>query len=116
MAGDPPKKVDESWKDTVEKERSFSPAEEPPAESPESGFLEFISTLAMQSMMALGEMAHPETGQNHENLPQAKYLIDTLRLLSDKTKGNLSTEEAAALKNILYELEIKFVKKSGAVS
>ena len=116
MTGDPQKKVDESWKDTVEKERTFSPTA---AESPQdaaSSFLEFISTLAMQALMALGQMPRSETHETHEDLPQAKYLIDTIQLLSDKTKGNLTVEEGAALKNILYELKTKFVKKSGAMS
>lgn len=116
MTGDAQKKVDESWKDTVEKEKTVSDAEKAPLETAESGFLEFVSTLAMQALMALGDMANPQTRQTHEDIPQAKYLIDTLQLISDKTKGNLSAEEAAALKNILAELKLKYVKKSGAVA
>ena len=116
MTGDPQKKVDESWKDTVEKEKFVSPPEDLSAAASPAGFLEFISTLAMQAMMGMGEVPHPDTRQTVEDLPQAKYLIDTIQLLSDKTKGNLSPEEANALKNILYELRIKFVKKNQAFS
>ena len=116
MTGDPQKKVDESWKDTVEKEKHVSPPEDLSAETPSPGFLEFVSSLAMQALMAMGEAAHPDTRQTLEDLPQAKYLIDTIQLLSDKTKGNLSPEEASALKNLLYELKMKFVKKNQALS
>ena len=106
------KKVDESWKNTVEKEKHVpSHVEETPAPA-ESVFLGFVSTLAMQAMIAIGEMAHPQTGQAEPDLNQARYLIDVIQLLSDKTKGNLSKEEAEELKTLLYELRLKFVKKS----
>ena len=47
MTGDPQKKVDESWKDTVEKEKHVSPPEDLSSEAPTTGFLEFVSSLAM---------------------------------------------------------------------
>ncbi len=101
------KKVDESWKSSVEKEkRSPATPSEESAPSQEIGFLGFVSTLAMQALTAMDE----------PNLPQARYLIDIVQLLSEKTKGNLSPEEAAELKTLLYELRVKFVKKSQGVS
>ena len=109
------KKVDESWKNTVEKEK-HAPSHAGEAAGPaESEFLGFISTLAMQAMIALGEMAHPQTGQPEPDLNQARYLVDVIQLLSDKTQGNLSKEEAQELKTLLYELRLKFVKKSKEV-
>ena len=51
-----------------------------------------------------------------QNLPQARYLIDVIQLLSDKTRGNLSPEEEKVLKNLLYELRVQFVKKSQEAS
>ena len=45
------------------------------------------------------------------NLPQARYIIDTITLLKEKTKGNLTADEVNALDNILYELQSKFVSK-----
>ena len=44
-------------------------------------------------MIFLGEMPNPITNQVEKNLKQAKFLIDTLVILRDKTKGNLSKEE-----------------------
>ena len=116
MTQDSQKKVDESWKESVQKEKGLFSEESPVAQqAPESDFLGFVSTLAMQVMMALGEIPHPETQEAQQDLPQAQYLIDIIQLLSDKTKGNLSPQEEAALKNLLYELRLKFVKKTQAV-
>ena len=114
------KKVDESWKDSVQKERTGKAPQAVPAESAAqestADFLSFISTLVMQTMMCLGEMVHPETGQAQTDLQQARYLVDVIQLLSDKTKGNLTPQEDAELQNILYELRVKFVKKSQGLS
>ena len=110
------KKVDESWKRSVEKEKHAPNSAETPDSPAEVDFLGFISTLAMQSLTAMGEIAHPQTGQPEPNLPQARYLIDVIQLLSEKTKGNLSAEETDELKTLLYELRVKFVKKSQGVS
>ena len=109
------KRVDESWKNSVEKEKRVDPHAEETAPPVESEFLVFVSTLAMQAMIALGEIAHPQTGQPEPDLPQARYLVDTIQLLSEKTKGNLSKEEEGELKTLLYQLRVKFVKKSQEV-
>jgi len=113
------KKVDESWKDSVQKEKesvSPNPKSKPDAEaesiSADASFPLFISTLGMQVLVALGEVENPSTGERSPEPEQAKYLIDVIRMLADKTKGNLSSEEAAMIKNLLYELQIKFVRKS----
>ncbi len=72
----------------------------------------FLSSLSMQALVALGEMAHPATGLAHEDLEQARYLIDVLGLLQEKTQGNLSQEEAAMLDGLLYELRMKYVERT----
>ena len=108
MTQDTQKKVDESWKESVNKERA-SPPVDPPTEDapPGADFLGFISTLAAQASAMMGE---------EQGLPQSRYLIDVIQLLSDKTKGNLSPQEELELKNILYGLRVQFVKKSQAAS
>jgi hypothetical protein len=60
----------------------------------------------------LGEIPDPETNEPIEDLNRAKYLIDELGMLEEKTAGNLTPDEARALKSILYELRMKFVKKA----
>ncbi len=119
------KKVDESWKDAIDKEkhvagpRNAAPQEEPPQnEAPDAGFPFFISTLGMQALAALGAIPDPATGKEKKELTtadlgHAKYLIDIIQMLSEKTKGNLSKEEAAMLEGLLYELRLKFVEKNG---
>lgn len=116
------KKVDESWKNAVEKERStaFSqappitqaPAEEAPKTDP--GFIYFISGLGMQALAALGEMPDESGLTSPPDLTQAKQLIDVLELLARKTKGNQSAEEETAFRELLRELRLKFVQKSRA--
>lgn len=128
MADDAPrpieKKVDERWKDEVERaKRQASPAPEPPPSAPdldpaglpEPTFAVFLSSLSMQAMIALGELPIPGTTQRHEDLEQARYLIDTLGVLQEKTRGNLTPEESQVLENALYELRLRYAQKLQAV-
>ncbi len=105
------KKVDESWKDNVQKENTSLPADDAHPEVEIPAFLQFVSTLAMQALVFLGELTLQEGSPARTDLPQAKYLIDIIKLLEDKTKGNLTEEEASALKGILYELQLKYVRE-----
>jgi len=112
------KRVDEDWKKQVERDKAREAAKEPRQQPPPGGppgtdFVSFISGLAMQAMMSLGEVAHPNTGRVHENLGEAKYLIDMLTMLQEKTKGNLTEDEAAALEEALYSLKMTYVRKTG---
>ena len=105
------KKVDESWKDSVQKEKQDSGQVQSEA-APETDFLGFVSGIAIQTLVALGEAPNPSTGKKDANLSQAQHLIDTLQMLSDKTTGNLSAEEDSEMKTILYQLRLKFVEKT----
>ena len=61
-------------------------------------------------MIFLGEVPHPATQQTEKNLDQAKFLIDTLVMLKEKTKGNLNKQEENLLNASVYELQMKFVE------
>jgi len=105
------KSSDESWKETAEKEKeklkkedSFVP---PPADF---GF--FITTLSIQASIGLGVLANPVTNKMEEDFVQAKFIIDTLGMLKEKTKGNLNENEAGLLDNVLYELRMQYVAKN----
>ncbi len=105
------KNIDESWKETVQKEKEnlkkegkFIP------ETPDFGF--FITTLALQAAIFLGQMENPSTNKKEENLPQAKFIIDTLGMLKEKTKGNLTEEENQMAENLLYELRTQYIAKT----
>jgi hypothetical protein len=75
-------------------------------------FFGYISSLAFQAMIFLGEVESPLSGKIEKNAPQAKLLIDTLILLREKTKGNLNEQESRLLEAAIYELQIKFVESS----
>lgn len=111
------KRVDEDWKTSVEREKRLGgqpgPARPARPEGPEqAGFTDFLSSLGMQAMMALGLVEHPMTHRKEQDLGQAKYLIDTLELLQQKTAGNLTREEQTALEELLYGLRLRFVEAS----
>lgn len=103
--------IDESWKEAVEKEKeSLKHAGGFMPETPDFKF--FITTLSMQAAIFLGVLEDPATNKKEENMPQAKFIIDTIDMLKEKTKGNLSREEEQLLDDILYELRVKFIAKA----
>ena len=104
------KKVDESWKEEVgkEKDKIETASEEKPF--PEADFYSFISGLGMQALMFMGEIPDPITKKKQKNFSQAKYIIDTLIMLGQKTKGNLTEEEGGLMEGIIHELQMKYVK------
>lgn len=105
------KKVDESWKEQAEKEKQELKKEEK-FTPPQPDFNFFVTTLALQASISLGQIANPGTNKKEEDLTQAKFLIDTLGILKEKTNGNLTKEESTLLENILYELRLVYVDKS----
>ncbi len=108
------KNIDESWKDEVLKEKDkLRGSEDTSAQAPDFKF--FITTLAIQAAICLGIMNNPVTNQKEENLTQAKFIIDTLDMLKEKTKGNLNQEEAEVLENMLYDLRMQFLEKNKGV-
>lgn len=105
------KKIDDSWKETVEKEKEtlkkdgkFNP--------PEPDFTFFITTLSLQASIFLGNIPNPATNKIEEDLVQAKFIIDTLGMLKEKTLGNLTAEEAGAQDSLLYELRMQYINKT----
>jgi hypothetical protein len=79
-------------------------------------FSQFVYSLATTTMVHLGEIAEPTTGQKMENIEAARQMIDILSILQEKTKGNLTSDEKKLLEGLLYELHMKFVSKNKAVS
>ena len=116
-ADDPKIVVDDDWKSQVEKEKAAlkneaASEEDPDAkfqELPPANFMVLLSTLATQAMAALGFIADPATGKSNVNRPMAKHFIDTLAMIQEKTKGNLTEEEAAHLRDGLHQLRMTYV-------
>jgi hypothetical protein len=72
-------------------------------------FAQLVLQQTNMAMMLLGKVAHPETGQVHKDIEAARMFIDQLEMLETKTKGNLSKEESALLKQSLMNLRLTFV-------
>jgi hypothetical protein len=79
---------------------------------PEVNFSSFLLSLSSSTLLHLGEIADPQSGENKKDLALAKQTIDIITLLKDKTKGNLSEEEKNLLEHLLYDLRMRFVRAS----
>lgn len=77
---------------------------------PEVTFPAFIMSLNTSALYHLGEIGDPTTGKRIVDLDLAKHAIDTLTMMQAKTKGNLTAEEEELLKNIVYDIKMRFVK------
>ena len=80
---------------------------------PKIDFSTFVLSINSSALVQLGLIDDPVSGQKTKNLPLAKQTIDLLAMLEDKTRGNLNTDEANILTNILYELRMLYVKEKG---
>lgn len=79
-------------------------------------FAQLVMQQSSMAMMLMGKTAHPESGQVVHDLEAAKLFIDQLEMIEFKTKGNLSAEEAAILKQSLMSLRMAFVECVNAPS
>ena len=79
---------------------------------PVPDFKFFISILSLQATIFLGQIPNPVSQKTEEDLPQAKFIIDTLGMLQEKTRGNLIAEETELLENLLYELRTMYLSKN----
>lgn len=124
--------VDSDWKNQAqaEKERlaeaeakaaASAPARRTPAapgaeEFPPADFASLVGMLATQAVMYLGGVADRRTGQAIFDPDLARFYIDLLAVLEDKTKGNLSDAESKDLSSAVQELRMRYVELSRAVA
>jgi Domain of unknown function (DUF1844) len=78
-------------------------------------FERFMASLYMTAMMQLGLM-HEQGGQPGVDLIGARQTIDTLGMLAEKTRGNLTPKEQGFLQNCLYELRLAYVEVTNALA
>lgn len=81
----------------------------------EMTFERFLASLYMSAMLQLGLM-HEEGGQPRVDLLGARQTVDTISLLAEKTKGNLTPTEQNFLQNALYELRMAYVEVTNALA
>ena len=123
--------IDSDWKAQAqaEKEKLAEQTKAAPAESgdtgggteagaaatdagqlPEASFETLMSTFVTQALYGLGAFPDPRTGQRVAHLDLARHSIDLLGVLEEKTKGNLTEQEADTLASTIYELRNQYVQ------
>jgi len=117
--------IDEDWKKEAQREKEIlaaqEEAEKKKAEAqkarrgplPEGDFAGLISMLATQALFALGLLQVQGEEKREPDLELAKYNIDLLETLQEKTKGNLTEQEKQVLENTLNQLRMGYVKVAG---
>ncbi len=117
--------VDTDWKAEAqaEKERLAKKADDdarskdgPQGEMPPASFQMLVGTIASQAVMGLGAVRDPKSGGVVVDLDAARFAIDLLGVIDEKTKGNLTDEEAKDISQALAELRQRFVQVSEAVN
>ena len=101
------KRVDESWKENISKEKmQTSEAAEPGPVS----FATFITSLGIQALVRMGELKPPGAEKIEVDLEAAQETIDLLLMLKEKTKNNLAPEEKTLVDSLISDLQLKFVQ------
>jgi len=134
----PEKKVDEDWKKRAWADKEASAPAGGPGNSaagasgePEAGgkgeaapedesqplppatFLGLVAGMAAQASVYLGMVENPLTGKLEKDLEAAKHIVDTLRMLKEKSAGNLTETESAYLEDLLYGLQMGYLRQTG---
>lgn len=118
--------VDEDWKKRAqvekeelarqfrgrEKERKAGPAGKVMETASGASIPALVHTLATQAAMFLGLTPDPMSGTARADLAQARFIIDLLEVIAEKTKGNLAPEEERILGDALHDLRLAFVEVS----
>jgi len=78
-------------------------------------FERFLASLYMTAMVQLGLM-HQQGEQPHVDILGARQTIDTLALMAEKTRGNLTSTEENFLQNSLYEVRMAYVEVTNALA
>src|SRR6476660_6511168 len=73
-------------------------------------FIEFVVMHAQNAALFLGQIPNPRTGEPEVNLDLARMFIDQLAMIQEKTRGNLTSEEAKVLSNALSNLQMAYVE------
>ena len=77
---------------------------------PRMDFISYLNNLVATGQLYLEGIRDPETDEVVVNLGLVKGIIDTIEMLEEKTKGNLTAPEANFLSNTLYELRMGYVR------
>ncbi|HET6326754.1 MAG TPA: DUF1844 domain-containing protein [Planctomycetaceae bacterium] len=81
-------------------------------EMPAPTFADLVGLLSAQAMMFLGLVPNPSTQKAETQLPMARYFIDMISILEDKTAGQLTKEESNILDDTLHSLRMTYMQRS----
>ena len=79
---------------------------------PKMDFDSFLFMYVQTALVHLGELEYPVEGKAEENLQAAAQIIDTLDMLKEKTRGNLTQQEDQYFETVLFDLRMRFVEKA----
>ena len=116
--------ADEGWKEQAQKEKDKLKQEQQQSKEAEAGgsgsaapdklppanFITLVNSILVQALYSLGALPDAEGKRPEVHLDLAKYHIDTLTVLEEKTKGNLSAEEENAMAMALHEVRMQYVQ------
>ena len=105
-----PKAVGDEPATKTERSQMTETARSGPPPAPDLSALFLM--LAQSAHVHLEGATDPSTGDIPQDLDQARYLIDLLALLQEKTNGNRSQKESELLEALLYDLRLRFVEKA----
>ena len=120
--------IDEDWKKDAQREKDILAAQEetqkkeaqedqrPPGPLPKGNFAALVSMLTTQALFALGLIQVKGQEDKKPDLEMARYNIDLLETLQEKTKGNLTEAEEKVLKNTINEIRMGYVKVADKTS
>jgi len=117
--------IDEDWKSQVQAEREAAKQQPQPAageqskvgdsaQMPPASLEMLITTLVTEAMISLGQIPHPHSGESVFHPQQAKYLIDTIEVLREKTQGNVTPDETEMMDQLLHQLRMAYVQLTAA--
>ena len=115
--------IDDDWKQEAQKEKEILAEKEkqeqenpeatgPTASLPPADFSSLVSMLGTQAFYAMGFIRTREDEEPVQDLKMAKYNVDLLSVLQEKTKNNLSDEDQKLLDETLQQLRMAFVQAS----
>src|SRR5256885_9629389 len=113
---EPPRPVAAAPEPPPRAQPSAAPSAEPPsapaepASGPDRSLAGLFMMLASSAVVALGDAPDPVTGHRQMGLAQALDVIDLLALLREKTEGNRSGEESQILEELIYDLQLRYVR------
>jgi len=103
------KEEEKEVKEEEAKEEQEEAEEQQTMELPPVNFENFVFGLYNTASIHMG-IRDPETGELIQNLLLARHTIDTLGMIQEKTKGNLTPTESNLLENVLYNLRMGYLQ------